>query len=431
MSPLTDTEPKPPKQKLTNYLFSAAFATFALQIALTGLTFLTSLLVAWTTNDTGFGVFSTVFTWLMLFSLLAMHGTDDLVMRQIPISSPAEIRQLLRFSARKIAFTSLLVAIVLVLLIEVFAVPSFVQYRTAYYIGLFSIPAFAFMYQQQSALRALREMALGQVAEKVLQPLSFILFLLLAYWLLPQLTDIEAIASRTLSLILAASLAAALLYFKRRKWPIEEIKPLENATNWHKSCFYFMLTTVLYGVNTRIDVAMLDLYQTPAAEIAHYNAAARFADILAMPFMLSATVGAPYFAKLYKLEDKSELLSFFAKIRLASFALTCVGFLIVFFFGRFFLSWFGAPFQEGYKLLIILSLCKLIHAFVGPVAYLLMMSNHERQALMAMLISVVVTLALHLFLIPSFQTAGAAWATFGGLLAFELLQIILLRRYIK
>ena len=192
-----------------------------------------------------------------------------------------------------------------------------------------------------------------------------------------------------------------------------------------------MLTTVLYGVNTRIDVAMLDLYQTPAAEIAHYNAAARFADILAMPFMLSATVGAPYFAKLYKLEDKSELLSFFNKIRLASFALTCVGFLIVFFFGRFFLSWFGAPFVEGYNLLIILSLCKLIHAFVGPVAYLLMMSNHERQALMAVAISVVVTLALHLFLIPSFQTVGAAWATFGGLLAFELLQIILLRRYIK
>lgn len=431
MPPPTAIEPKPPKQKLTNYLFSAAFSSFALQIALTGLTFLTSLLVAWTTNDTGFGVFSTVFTWLMLFSLVAMHGTDDLVMRQIPTSSSAEIRQLLQFAARKIALTSLFVAAVLILLIDVFAVPSFAQYRSAYYIGFFSIPAYAFMYQQQSALRALREMTLGQVAEKVLQPLSFILFLLLAYWLLPQLTDIEAIASRTLSLILAAFLATTLLYFKLRKWPIEDIRPVENATSWHKSCFYFMLTTVLYGVNTRIDVAILDLYQTPAAEIAHYNAAARFADILAMPFMLSATVGAPYFAKLYKLEDKSELLSFFNKIRLASFVLTCVGFLIVFLFGRFFLSWFGASFVEGYNLLIILSLCKIIHAFVGPVAYLLMMSNHERQALIAVAISVVVTLALHLFLIPNFKTTGAAWATFGGLLAFELLQIILLRRYIK
>jgi O-antigen/teichoic acid export membrane protein len=420
---------------LGKYIFSAAFSTFLLQIALTALTFFTSLLVAWTTNDTGFGVYSAVFTWLMLFSLVALAGTDDLLMRQIPISSPAQIRDILHFSQRRVWFATALVALLLIFLIEIVGLSSFRQYRLGYYLGLVSIPAFAFMYQQQSALRAFRLMTAGQIGEKVVQPVLFILAFLAFYAFVPQISDTEAIASRSFSLVVAAILAAFLLRKKVRKMPIDATdatdKEVSLASDWARSCRYFMLTTLLYAVSTRVDVAMLDLYQTPSAEIAHYNAAARFADILAMPFMLTATIGAPLFAKLYKDSDKRKLQVFFRQITLASFALTAIGCIIIFFFGDFFLAWFGDNFKNGYTMLLILAAGKLIHAFVGPVGYLLMMANYEKPALYSVCISVVFTLALHLLFIPIYRAEGAAWATFGGLLVFEICQVVLLWRCLR
>jgi len=423
----------------SKYIFSSAAATFLLQIALTALTFFTSLLVAWTTNDTGFGIYSAVFTWLMLFSLVALAGTDDLLMRQIPISSPDQIRSVLDFSRRRVWIATAFVGVMLIFLIEILQLSSFRQYRIGYYLGLVSIPAFAFMYQQQSALRAFRVMTAGQISEKVVQPLLFIAAFLLFYALLPsQISDTEAIISRSFSLVVAAVLAAFLLRRKTRQIPIAADNSATDATNmvgspsdWARSCRYFMLTTVLYAVSTRIDIAMLDLYQTPPAQIAHYNAAARFADILAMPFMLTATIGAPLFAKLYKDPDRSKLQLFFRQITLVSFALTAIGCAIVGFFGDFFLTWFGDNFKNGYTMLLILAGGKLIHAFVGPVAYLLMMANFERAALYSVCISVIITLALHLLFIPIYQAEGAAWATFGGLLVFEICQIVLLWRCLR
>ena len=71
--------------KIQHFLLRGSFWSFVLQLGLSLLTFLTSLIIAWTTGDQGFGIYSLVFTWISLWSMIALFGLDDLLLRQIPI----------------------------------------------------------------------------------------------------------------------------------------------------------------------------------------------------------------------------------------------------------------------------------------------------------------------------------------------------------
>lgn len=191
-----------------------------------------------------------------------------------------------------------------------------------------------------------------------------------------------------------------------------------------------MLASLLYAVNTRIDIAMLDIYQIAPAQIGHYNAAARLSEILSTPFMLLGSIAAPVFAQLFK-KDKAQLQHFYAQATLVAFILTLIGFGGLWLFGEWILSLFGKSYEGGYGILLLLSCSKLIHAFVGPVSYLLMMAEKEKAAMYSIVAAVIFTLVAHNLWIPAYGVEGAAWATFIGLLFYEALQVLMLWRYLQ
>ncbi len=415
----------------------AAATTLFLQLLFTALTFLTSLVVAWLGGDGDFGAYSTVFTWLFFFSIVAMYGGDDLASKQIPIylsqNTAQQIAPFMRLLQVRLLLSSAAIFLLLLLLIEVLALPSFVAYRGAYYIGAVSVPAYALLMLMQAALRAMGNMFYGQLVEKLLLPSFFILFLLLLAYFFPPMQYVSATVARTASFLLVAMAAIALFYriLRKRGYAVGE-EPTrsspEERNAWQKSSTYFMLTSLLYAVSTRIDIALLDLFQTAPASIAHYNAAARFADVLGMPFMLAATVALPTFSRLYHANNRAELQRFYSQITLFSFGLTAVGVAILCLWGDFFLSWFGENFKAGYEALLPLAFARLLHAFTGPAAALLMMSGYERVGLFSTLLSVALSLLLQSALIPYFGILGAAYGAFCALAVFELVQMILLYR---
>lgn len=411
-------------EKVRNYFISGAYKSVLMQACIVLLTFITSLFIARVTGDEGFGVYTTVFTWIAILSVLATFGLDDLVLKKIPVykqqKATRKIKGLVVWSN---LFGLLLgLSIALAFLCLIYVLPSLGLYRYVNYFqwAIWVVPLFVLMHINQAILRSLHHFGWGQFAEKFVQPSSFFILLVLFYCFFDyHLTDKQAVLARCLSFVAAAIVALFLMLRFSREFRTNKAVVLEHKA-WVSSCRYFALMSVLYIVNTRIDIVFLGLYQVGDASIAHYNAALKLSDLALIPFVVLYTVTAPMYAQLHADKNQQKLQSFFTKTtRLAFFVVSIILFLLML-GGEYFLMLFGENFKAGYTVLIVLCLAKLIHVFFGPVNYLLMMIDFEKEASMALCFSVIITFLGHTILIPIFGIEGAAIASFIGLLSFEI-----------
>jgi len=189
-----------------------------------------------------------------------------------------------------------------------------------------------------------------------------------------------------------------------------------------------MITTVLYAAHLRIDVVFLGLLDTSYATIAYYNVAQKFSDLFIMPFTIVCTITTPLFAKLYYQKDFKKLQHLFTRTTQIVTILLFLGLIFCGFFGAWLLSWYGEGYKDGYSYLMILMVAKCLHAFFGPINYLLMMADQERNVSIVLLLSVLCTVGLHLYLIPFYGALGAAYASLFGAIIFECIIAILAYR---
>ncbi|MGH1336313.1 MAG: oligosaccharide flippase family protein [Aureispira sp.] len=412
--------------KLKQYFLSGAYKSIVMQGAIALLTFGTALFIARVTGEEGFGVYTTVFTWIAIASVGATLGLDDLALKQLPIyeeqQQPALIHGLLRWSNCWGLLVGIGVALSLLLLANYTAINGLSNYRVYYQWAVWVIPLFVLMHINQASLRALGFLGRGQVAEKVVQPLSFFIALVI-FWLYAgqDLSDKQAVIARVCSFVITALVAFYLLI---KVWkPYKQTLPEQETKKWWGSSRYFAFTSLLYIVNTRIDIVLLSFYEVGEAEIAYYNAALKLSDMALIPFAVLYTVTAPMFSKLYAAKRLDDLQEFYTKTTRLSFLVIAFILLVLVLGGHWFLGLFGAGFVQGYPILLLLCGVKLLHVFVGPANYLVMMIDLEREATWILLTSVLVTVLLHHYLIPTYAGMGAASATFIGLLLFEVLLI--------
>jgi O-antigen/teichoic acid export membrane protein len=359
----------------------------------------------------------------------ATLGLDDLVLKQLPVyqerQQPALIYGLLRWANGWGLLVGVGTALLVLCVARYSTINGLSNYWEYYQWAVWVIPLFVLMHINQASLRALGFLGRGQIAEKVVQPFSF-LGLLLFFWFLyrQDLTDMEAVIARVGSFVITALVALYLLVKVTKNY--QTTTPKQEAGMWWGSSRYFAFTSLLYIINTRIDIVLLSFYQVPEAEIAYYNAALKLSDMALIPFAVLYTVTAPMFSKLYVAKRLDDLQEFYTKTTRLSFFVIAIILLLLIIGGDWFLVLFGANFTKGYPILLILCGVKLLHVFVGPANYLVMMIDLERVATWILLSSVLFTIGLHYYLIPLYAGLGAAWATFGGLLLFELLLTALL-----
>lgn len=414
-------------QKIKQYFISGAYQSILLQAAIAIITFCSALLVARITGDKGFGIYTTVFTWISIWSVGATLGLDDLVLKQIPIykqkEASANINALIRWTTKWGLLSGVLVAVILLLLSKYSTINGLYQYYDYYCWAVWCIPLFVLMHIGQATLRGLKLMWWGQFAEKFVQPIAFFALLVICYLLYgSSMTDYQAIIARTLSFVVVAIVALYLLYRYTKEYLHRSVAAPQQ--QWTKSCLYFAATSLLYIINTRVDILFLSFYEVPVEEIAYYNAALKLSDIALIPFAVLYTVTAPVFAELFAQKNMKKLQLFYTKTtRLACLLIggILLGLVVT---GNWLLALFGTSFQAAYPILLILCVVKFIHVAVGPANYLMMMIGLERAATYILLLSVGITFLLNIIFIPWLGSIGAAYATLGGLVVFELLVTI-------
>lgn len=165
-----------------------------------------------------------------------------------------------------------------------------------------------------------------------------------------------------------------------------------------------------------------------AEHIAQLAVAQRTA--LLVSFILTAVniVVSPRFAAMYKRSEMIALekLAITSTRMMIGFSVPIVAIMVI--FPEYVMALFGEGFSDGAHLLQILAVGQFVSVMTGSVAFLLMMSGHEKELRNTTLISGPVALGLCFLLIPLYGATGAAIATAIAIASQNLIAVWWVRR---
>lgn len=203
--------------------------------------------------------------------------------------------------------------------------------------------------------------------------------------------------------------------YQRNDWP--ELR---------KSLLPLWASSVIFAMIQQFDVVVVGSF-LGNADAASYFAAQKTAMLLSLVLIAAGLVSAPTMAALFHSGKSAELQRLCRSLAIAIVVVSVVGFLFLIMFGRQLLGLFDPNFVSAYPILIIIAVGCMIDAVSGPNAYLMQMTSFERPYLRVMTICYVLVVVAQVILIPRYGTLGAALASTGGVVLWNVWAIFILR----
>lgn len=186
-----------------------------------------------------------------------------------------------------------------------------------------------------------------------------------------------------------------------------------------------MLHLVLSWADTALIAAWLS-----ESDVAHYRSAFRLAALLTFTQFAVNALGAPTFGALHSQGDTEGLRRAVHRIGWMNTAVALPGLLFLVVLGSWLLGFWGPAFAQPhvYRALLILAAGQCFNALCGPVMYLLNMTGGERAGLAILAVSAAAQLSAAAFLVPEMGLVGAAWSAALGMLFWNALGVVYIRR---
>jgi len=391
------------------------------------------IMTRWAGADV-YGQYVHVFNWISLLSVAAVGGREDLAVSEIPKFKLSKrydrIISMVRISNRHILIAATIAGLIFLSVIYFFPVKMLHEYRTEFLVGWAAIYFSAFFSLNQSVLQALNFIGLSQFVEKWLKPALMIIFFITAYALGVQAQGRILIGLVVLAMGICCIVLGLLVKGKIKSFPSSAARSQGDGVvgkNLNGKAFYFFLITVMTLLITRISMLVLP-YFTPRKDVGIFNIGYRFADLIIYPFFLMHAVLPQTFAR-HTGSDASHKQSLYSGTTKLMLTLTLPLLIINILGGKFFLGWFGKDFEDGYPVLIILSVAQCLYSFFGPGNTILMMQGRERQATICLVIYVAVLFGMCLLLIPKMGITGGAISMLIGCLIYNIVLSVIVYRF--
>ena len=131
---------------------------------------------------------------------------------------------------------------------------------------------------------------------------------------------------------------------------------------------------------------------------------------------------------LYHARKLVELQALCRKLAIVIAVITIAGFIFLVITGKILLSIFDPQFVAAYPILIALAIGTVVDAVSGPNAYLMQMTKFESAYLKILIGCYALVIAAQFMLIPRFGSFGAALASASGVVLWNVLAIVILRK---
>jgi O-antigen/teichoic acid export membrane protein len=274
-------------------------------------------------------------------------------------------------------------------------------------VALAGIPVVALTIVRSEAIRGLGWLALAWGPLQLGQPLLLLIVAAIILFIAMQLTATMAVGASIVAY--AANLIAQWGILRARLGTRTSVEPRIQLGPWLGVGAFFLWISLANVIFLQAGVVVVGIFLTPH-DVAVYSAAAATSGLVALPLFAAVALGAPRFAALHARHGRVELQALFTNIIRFTFWPSLAIALFFVAFGSIVFRLFGPGFEQGYKVLLILTLAQLVSAFVGPVAHLLNMTGHHVVTARVQATSAILAVLFGLFFTPIWGSVGTAVA---------------------
>jgi O-antigen/teichoic acid export membrane protein len=417
---------------LKERLIRDATGSLGLGVTFMTLSFLTSIILARWLGKNGFGVYTYAMTWPALLGIPATLGFNNLLVREVAIynsqSAWGLMRGILQCADAIVFIVSSLMALVAISIILNWGQFSHPDLLPSLCLAMISVPFVSLISLRLATMKGIHRVVLGQIPEKLLAPLVFIILTISFSWFLRNQENITVwvMGLKLISLGITFVIGVVLL---ARVLPqeIKQAKPEYKILTWLKDGLPFIFLGGLVVINSYIDILMLGAFKGAGA-VGVYAVVTRVTSLIVFGLVIVNSILSPTFATLYaegKLEQLQKLVTHSTRL-ISLFALVMT--LVLIAMRSSILQLFGAEFIQGQTALLILSVGYLVNALTGSVGLLLNMTRHARFSAATMAFAVLLNVCLNWLLIPEWGVNGAATATAISMIVGNVISVIWVRQ---
>ena len=403
---------------------------FAIRVASAGVTFLSQIALARWMGGFDFGIYVSVWTWLLLVADVVHLGLPLVAQRFIPEYAHRNELDALRgflIGSRWITF-GLGTAFALTGAVAIHLLSPWLDRPTVlpFFLACVSLPLLAVSIMCDGLARSYNWVMLALGPQTLLRPIVLFALMALAY-----LAGFPIDATTTMVALTVAIWSTALLQLvlvdRRLKGVVAPGPRTYEIRRWFAVALPVVLVWSFYTMLCYADVLMLQQFRPPH-EVGHYYAAVKTVMLVGFIHFAVSAAMAHRFTALHVAGDRAELEAVVARSVRWTFWPSLGATLMMLALGKPILWLFGPDFVAGYSVMLILSVGMLARAAVGPAERLLNMLNQQRICAAIYAAALSVNVSLCVALVPVHGGVGAAFATSTAIVLESALLFVVSRR---
>lgn len=376
-----------------------------------------------------YGLYSVAFAAMTILAVPSRLGLPNFVVREVAGAVAGDTPALLR---RIVAAALMLVAVSSAVVLGLaFAWTGLVHDMSSYgetlLIGLCLVPILAVTVVLGAALRGMGRLVAGLLPEQVVRYVLLIGLLLVCTLFVDDVTAPDAMGLHVVAALLALGVTVVIWIGAR--------PPRNRGRAPSVSMRTMLLSTGSLGViagaqtlNANLDILMLG-YLTDAETAGLYKVASTAALLPVAGMQAINMVAMPDFARAYRDGNRQRLQDIATRCARLIVATALPASLALILGGVWMLRvMFGADYVASYLPMVILVAGQLVSALFGSVITILNMTGHERDVLKGVVIASLLNIALNAALIPPFGAVGAAAATSGTVIFWNIVLHVAVQR---
>jgi len=424
---LTKANQKPKREIF--HLFGKAVFVFLTRVIGAGSVFLTQILLARWMGAAEVGIYIYAFSWCNLLSIVAGIGLHAAAIRFIGQGLADDRSDLIvGFSRRGTQIVFLVsVAFALAGAGAVTVTNGIISptYLNALLWAAAAIPFLALISWEGCVAQGLSWFSLAFLPSNIYRPVFF-LGAVAGAWYLAQPLNAANVMLYHLA-VMASIWVVISLYMKFRLYKqFPKVKPSYQTSLWLRTSYPLLIIMLFSSYFLEINVVSVAMYFQPD-QLAIFNACFRVAVLIAFGIQSVDAILLPKAALLFSANDTDGLQRVTALTTQLKFWSAVIALVILWFFGKLILRYFGDSFVVGHQALMILAGAQLVRAALGPVSQLLSITGNHYASLFVSMFATALMFGLNHLLIPQFGLEGAAYTV----LAVMSLEALLLSFVVK
>ena len=421
-----------PDDNSTGYIVNASIKLLSLHGFSLLVGFFLNYFLARNVHLSDYGSYVYIFNFFYLLNTFCLFGLDTLSVKMAPIYASehkhTKLKGLLLFSIFVVSLFSLIVASIFFLTTNSLANFKLANVDNWIIICIVSLLAPSITLINQAFLQGLKKNLLRQAGEKVVKPLVILIIIVfISFQRRPSLEDLIWINIGVSGFI---AFGTFLVLKANIGFKLNEVAGEYDIEQWRKNTVLFFLLSILFVVNSRIDILLLGFLRS-SGEVGIYNVVLKISELTGVGLLTVNFIISPLIAGLVEKKNFHQLQQLITRSASTALVISLPFFFTIIYFRHELLLFFGVSFIDGENALVILVIGQVVNVLFGSVGLLLLMSGNQKYSIFSVSIGIIVNAALNLVLTPKYGLIGTAISTSIVIFTWNFCMYLFVRKLIK